>query len=423
MKTNTSNTSTPNSLPVKKPIAQVIEDALATVTELPWFESFHAGKHTDSASKTHTFSREDLQQMVNNFTAGTVPFLTGHPTADAPAYGFAKDVRLSDDDKLYLTGDNVDIAFAESVIKGQYGKRSIGIEFNKEKGWYIDHVAFLGATKPALNLQPVGEYKFAAKQEKPTSFDFSIQTQTANTLVRLMQSIRDYFLENEGDEVANKIIDKWDMNWLKDESVRHEIREHESLNDHLTPLNYSKPNNPAEDDMFTQAQLDEAAAKAAKDAVALATAQFNKDSDTDKNLIAQLEKQNAEMLFGQQVKEHGTWISKQISDGKLLPAQATGMAEFMAHIDANAAEEGGKFTFSQGEGKDAKNVTQSPVDFFKAAFEKGGKHTLLDNIDDDAPAETSFDSPEELNEAVLNYQKSKDVSYSVALDAVTAGAK
>lgn len=405
----------------------MIEDALATVTDLPWFESFHAGTHTDSASKTHTFSREDLQQMVNNFEPGTVPFLTGHPTADAPAYGFAKEVKLSDDDKLYLNGDNVDVGFAESVVKGHYGKRSIGIEFSKDKGWYIDHMAFLGATKPALKLQAVGEYKFAAEQEAPISFDFSIETQTANTLVRLMQSIRDFFLVTEGEEVANKIVDKWDVNWLKDESIRHEIREHDSLTDHLTPLNYSNPNTPAEDDMskYTQEEMDAAIAKAAKDAASNTSAEFSQQATTDKDRIAQLEKQNAQMQFNQQVESHQTWINQQVSASKLLPAQTAGMAEFMAHIEGGsvAGENEGRFTFSQGEGDNAKEVTQSPVEFMKAMIENGGKHALMDDIDDDntPPASHEFSDPAELNKLALKYQKENQVSYSVALDAVTAG--
>ncbi|MBL4832642.1 MAG: hypothetical protein JKY26_01600 [Pseudomonas sp.] len=423
MKSNISTTSTPKSTPVKKPLAQVIEQALATVTDLPWFESFNVGTHTDSASKSRTFSREDLQQMVDNFEPDTVPFLTGHPKADAPAYGFAKEIKLSDDDKLYLNGDNVDIGFAETVVKGHYGKRSIGIDFNEDKGWYIDHVAFLGATKPALKLQPVGQYKFTAEQETHTSFDFSIETQTANTLVRFLRKFQTWLIANGDSEEAKTIVDEWDLDWLQRQTIRAEIKEE---NNETYPHLYSKTNNPAEDDMskFTQADIDTAVAQAKLDAQTSASAQFSQQAaqaTTDKDRIAELEKQNLDMQFNQQVESHQAWINQQVSASKLLPAQAIGLAEFMAHIGVGAAEESGKFTFSQGAGKDVKTVTQSPVEFMKAMVENGGKHSLLDNVDDDAPAAANFSSSSELNDAVLKYQGDKQVSYAVALDAVIAG--
>jgi len=421
MKTNTSTTSTPGSLPIKAPLAQVIEQALATVTDLPWFESFHAGTHTDSASKTYTFSREDLQQMVDNFEPGTVPFLTGHPKADAPAYGFAKEVKLSDDDKLYLNGDGVDIGFAESVVKGHYGKRSIGIEFDKEKGWYIDHMAFLGAQKPALKLQPVGQYKFAVEQEALTSFDFSIETQTASTLVNFLRKFQTWMLANGDSDGAKTIIDDWDIDWLQRQTIRAEIEEEKT---HESNYLYSKPkpNTPAEDDMskFTQADIDAAVAQAKQDAQTSTSAQFSQQATTDKDRIALLEKQNADMQFNQQVESHQTWINEQVSASKLLPAQTIGMAEFMAHIGTDTTQESGKFEFSQGTGKDVETVTQSPVEFMKAMVENGGKHSLLDVIDDDVLVVAEFSSPAELNAVVLQYQSDKSVSYSVALDAVTA---
>jgi len=432
MKTNNSTTSP--LAKTKTPLAQVIEQALATVTELPWFEGFHAGTHTANSGKTLTFSRDDLQQMVDNFVPGTVPFVISHPVADTPSYGFAKNIKLTDDNKLYLDGDNVNVEFAQSVLAGNYGRRSLGIQFTDAKGWFIDHVAFLGAQAPSLTLQPVGEYKFSTPECAPITFEFSIETQTANTLVRLMRSIRDYFLETEGDDVANKIIDKWDADWLKDEVIRHELQEHDSLNSHLTPLNYSlntplnqpTPNQdiPAEDDMskFTQADIDAAVAQAKQDAQTSASAQFSQQKNADKKRIEELEAQAASLQFSQQVETHQRWISEQVSAGKLLPAQTQGMAEFMAHIGTNAEEESGKFAFSQGTGKDVKTVNQSPIEFMKAMIENGGKHSLLDDdiTEGDAPITAQFASSSDLNTAVLAYQQKNNVSYSLALDAVTS---
>ncbi|KGJ92131.1 hypothetical protein [Colwellia psychrerythraea] len=425
MKTNNSTTSTPKSTPVKTPLAEVMEAAFNSVTELPWFEGFHTGKHTDRHGKAFTFSQEDLQQMVDNFEPGTVAFLTGHPEADAPSYGYAKEVKLTDKGQLYLNGDDVNVGFAQSVIAGHYGKRSLGIQFSKAKGWFIDHVAFLGAVKPALDLQSVGQYNFSAPDtpQDISEFEFSIETQTANTLVRFLRKFQAWMITNGDSEEAKAIVDEWDVDWLQRQSIREEIKEESEHS-----LNYSNHNNPAEDDMsnFTQADIDAAVALATKEAKTNASAQFSQQSQADKDQIALLTKQNAEMQFGQRVEKHQAWITEQIQASKLLPAQAAGMAEFMAHIEsAPGADEITQFEFSQGTGKDAKTVKQSPVEFMKNMIENGAKHGLLDDelIDDDSPVNVEFASNEDLNKAVVEFQSKNDVTYSVALDSVLAGGK
>lgn len=424
MKTNNSNTSTPKSIPVKTPLAEVMEAAFNSVTELPWFEGFHTGKHTDRHGKTFTFSQEDLQQMVDNFEPGTVAFLTGHPEADAPSYGYAKEVNLTEKGQLYLNGDDVNVGFAQSVIAGHYGKRSLGIQFNKAKGWFIDHVAFLGAVKPALDLQSVGQYNFSAPDapQDINEFEFSIETQTANTLVRFLRKFQTWMITNGDSEEAKAIVDEWDIDWLQRQSIREEIKEESEHS-----LNYSNHNNPAEDDMskFTQADIDAAVALATKEAKDNASAQFSQQGITDKARIAELEKQTADMQFGQSVEKHQTWITEQIQASKLLPAQAAGMAEFMAHIESGSGEEVTQFEFSQGTGKDAKTVKQSPVEFMKSMIENGSKHGLLDDdlTDGDDPVNVEFASNEDLNKAVIEFQSKNSVTYNVALDAVLAGGK
>jgi hypothetical protein len=425
MKTNNSTTSTPKSTPVKTPLAEVIQAAFNSVTELPWFEGFHTGEHTDRHGKTFTFSQEDLQQMVDNFEPGTVAFLTGHPEADAPSYGYAKEVNLTDKGQLYLNGDDVNVGFAQSVIAGHYGKRSLGIQFNKAKGWFIDHVAFLGAVKPALDLQSVGQYNFSAPDapQDISEFEFSIETQTANTLVRFLRKFQTWMITNGDSEEAKSIVDEWDIDWLQRQSIREEIKEESEHS-----LNYSKPNNPAEDDMskFTQADIDAAVALATKEAKDNASAQFSQQGVTDKARIAELEKQTADMQFGQRVEQHQSWITEQIQASKLLPAQAVGMAQFMAHIESAPGADGiTQFEFSQGTGKEVKTVKQSPVEFMKNMIENGTKHGLLDDdlTDGDDLVTVEFASSEELNTAVLQYQTQNKTTYSVALDAVTTGAK
>ncbi len=54
-----------------------------------WIEIFLTGKHTDSAGKTRTWTRDDLNQAVNNHsTDDPAPAVLGHPEDDSPAYGW-----------------------------------------------------------------------------------------------------------------------------------------------------------------------------------------------------------------------------------------------------------------------------------------------------------------------------------------------
>jgi len=418
----------------KVPLADVIANASAQVTELPFFEGFYAGKHTDRHGQVHEFSKDDLQQMVNNFVPNTIPFLTTHPEANEPSYGFAKEIKLTDDDKLYLNGDNVDVGFATSVIKGNFGKRSLGLEYSKDKGWYIDHVAFLGAVKPALNLEPVGMREFNAAATAVTHFDFSVETQTANLLTKFLRNFKTYMRTNGmTEENADSMVNEWEIDWLQRASIRQEIEE-ENPHDPLmqfssAPGSSSNPgnttNHPLEEDdvrKFTQEQLDAEADKRVKAALDAQKAQFSQGQQTDKDRIAALEKDKATMEFNQCVKDNNAWVKAQIAAGKLLPAQAEGVAEFMAHIEggAGADQQSVKFEFSKGEGEKAETVKQSPVEFMKAMVENGAKHSLTDNIDLDNLSTDSVDH-DDIHTNALQYQKQNSCTYAVALDAVTGG--
>ncbi|GAB3021677.1 hypothetical protein GCM10027098_16270 [Bowmanella dokdonensis] len=388
---------------------------MGTITTLPWFEVFHAGKHTDRHGQTLDFSRADLEQVVSNFEPGKVPLIISHPEADTPVYGFAQSIKLSDDDKLYLDGDQVNVEFAKSVITGSYGRRSLGLKRNKQKGWYIDHVAFLGAQAPALDLQPVGQYHFAAEQEPaPHQFEFSIETQTADTLVRLMRGLRDFFVETLGIEKANQIVDKWELDWLQRASVKEDLQD-----DHLHP-EFSKPK--AEDDMgtITQEQLDAAIAKAAKDAADNTKAEFSQSLSDAEARAKAAEDKLAKAEFAKQVADNQKLVDAAVTAGKLTPAQAAGYAEFMAHLQALDGDQA--FEFSRNDGDNKEQVKSNLFEFAKQHLDSLGTRSPLGDAPELHNAGPAF-SDDELDAKAVEYQKKHDCDYVTAVTAVSGGAQ
>lgn len=83
------------------------------------------------------------------------PIVVGHPTTDAPAYGWVQGLEFADG-TLSAWVDEVDPAFAEAVQAGRY--RNVSASFwrpsspsNPKAGiLYLRHVGFLGATPPAV---------------------------------------------------------------------------------------------------------------------------------------------------------------------------------------------------------------------------------------------------------------------------------
>jgi len=418
----------------KTPTAQVIADALATITDLPFFELFYAGTHTASCGTQYTFMRADLEQMVTNFNAGTVPFTIEHPQHATASYGYGAQIKLTDDDKLYVSGEKVNVEFAKSVFAGNYSRRSAGIKFNSDKGWYIDHVAWLGATAPALKLKPVGEYTFSQSNDqnpKYIDFEFSVQTRMANSSVRMFSRLRDYFIETLGLEKANAIVDEWDLRFLQEEITQQERIESQERDNSVSAF-YNKAPTPKtinEDTPkeLTQEQLTAQLKKAAADATATANASFSKQIEDKDKEITTLKTQGSELAYNQRLASANTTVAQLISDGKLLPAQTTGLAEFMANLPVDEAS----FEFSKKDeaGKTTEQVKTSQAAFFSQFITGLQKsHNLLDNEQTGADTVDMSDATALADKAVA-YQKQQadvglNISVSTAMDHITnQGAK
>lgn len=121
-------------------------------------EIFRAGRHIDDSGAVHNFSAADVAGMVAAYDPSLreAPLTVGHPAHNLPAYGWVKGLSVNDAGALCMATHQVQPQFAEMVDKKLFKKRSASFyppghaNNPKPAGWYLRHVAFLGAQPPAI---------------------------------------------------------------------------------------------------------------------------------------------------------------------------------------------------------------------------------------------------------------------------------
>ncbi len=112
-----------------------------------WIEVFKSGKHTDSKGNTRMWNDEDLDRIIQNYDAQEheAPVVIGHPSVEAPAYGWVEALKR-ENGRLLVKLKKVVPEFVQWVEKGLYRKISVAIGADGT----LRHVGFLGAVPPAI---------------------------------------------------------------------------------------------------------------------------------------------------------------------------------------------------------------------------------------------------------------------------------
>ncbi|KJU85708.1 peptidase [Candidatus Magnetobacterium bavaricum] len=110
-------------------------------------EIFRTGIHTDSSDNIREWTEADLDFIAGSYDASTheAPVVIGHPTDNAPAYGWIQKV-WRNGRVLYADLKDVQPAFADLVKSGAYKKRSIALYPDRT----LRHLGWLGAQPPAI---------------------------------------------------------------------------------------------------------------------------------------------------------------------------------------------------------------------------------------------------------------------------------
>lgn len=123
-----------------------------------WFDVFRCGTHLDHSGKWRTFTEADIDKAIASYQSDSAPIVVGHPTLNAPAFGWIQQFRRQGP-TLQARASRVVDEFADLVKRGLYKNRSIS--FNSDGTFR--HVGFLGAAAPAV--KGLEDIQFADKGE------------------------------------------------------------------------------------------------------------------------------------------------------------------------------------------------------------------------------------------------------------------
>lgn len=337
-----------------------------------YIEVFQAGKHTDSAGNARTWSREDLDQIIANFDAAQpAPLVIGHPKTDSPAWGWTESLKRVGG-KLLAKFNQVPEQLVSAVRDGRYRNRSVKLSHDDANGWKLIHVGLLGAAPPAVEgLAPI------AFEAEPTGVTYQFDALDAaglSLIARGMQKLRELIIAHFGQDEADTYVPQNDI-------------------DNLNSLASAQRAQPDDDD----------------DSPAPAEFSRKTDEDTamDEKLKADLDAKNAELdaantklaefAANQRTATAKATVDAALAEGRLTPAQAQGLPEFMASLD-----DASQFEFSAG--GDAK-TTKTGAAFFAEFLAKLPKQIELgrktENADIDAGDASAIVS------AAKEYQKAE----------------
>lgn len=246
------------------------------------------GAHTDSNGVRVQFSEADLQGIAEAYDPAVheAPYVIGHPTMDAPAYGWARRFVVQDG-VLLAEGDQVDEALVGMVKRGAFKKVSLSLygptaRNNPKPGtWYPRHVGFLGAMPPAIK----GLKSVQFSEDEDGIHEFS-DTYTSGAIVRMLRSMRDWMLAQFGQDTADRVLPSWELDNAAEAIAVERAQEAQEITDSegLTPAfaEGSSSAGAGADDMSqkiapeVQAQIDAANQRADE---ALRELQARRDAD------------------------------------------------------------------------------------------------------------------------------------------------
>ena len=123
-----------------------------------WFDVFRCGTHIDRFGREVTVTRGDIDAAIASYQKDSAPIVVGHPSLNAPAYGWIGAFRRVGD-TVQAKASTVADEFADLVKRHLYKNRSLAFG----PGLKFRHVGFLGAQAPAVKgLQDIS---FSTEEE------------------------------------------------------------------------------------------------------------------------------------------------------------------------------------------------------------------------------------------------------------------
>ncbi|MCA8075561.1 hypothetical protein [Burkholderia cepacia] len=367
-----------------------------------WIEVFRAGNHVAADGRSISFSRADLDQMVANHTLGAAPAVLGHPKHNDPAYAWTAELKR-DGDLLFARFEDINPQFEAGVESGAYRNRSVSVFKDQQRGWRVRHVGWLGAVPPAIDgLRQVEfadgheTFEFAA----PGVFQLGWGLESA---ARLFRGVREWLIGDRGQDVADAVVPNWQI-----DSIEEAARAANDVEPVVAASAFSHPG--GNDVTITQQDLERARQEGMHQGREAATAEFSQR-------ITEADARAASIESERRAERISTQIAGWVKEGRVLPAEQSGLAEFMAQIEAG----GQSFEFSANNG----TVKKTPAQWF-AEFMAARTPVVKLGQRDIGDAQTDATDPKAIASAATEFMKSQSdkgitVSYADAVLHVSQG--
>lgn len=316
---------------------------------------FRPGTHVAMSGQALKFSEADLAASAAAYDPAKheAPIVVGHPQHDLPAYGWVKGLAAGADG-LTAEPAQVDQAFAELVDAGRYKKVSASFfhpesKLNPVPGvWYLRHVGFLGAQPPAVKgLRPV-EFAEAEADDGVVTVEFS-EAFAFRSIKNFFTRFREWLLVNHGQDAADQVA----PSWLADE-MDMAVRQDERPGLMGGPFpGFSEPAgevNPAQQPQGADEMSD--ADKARLEELEAENARLKAQEDQVKKQHAEFSEREQKLAQAEAAARHAeveAFVADQVKAGRVLPAEAPGLAAFMESIAAEDVVE-----FGEGDAKVSK---------------------------------------------------------------------
>ena len=324
-----------------------------------WIDVFRAGTHRDSTGRERTWSADDLDGVVAAHERGDpAPVVVGHPQMNAPAWGWIDGLRRTGD-RLQAKLRDLDPAFREAVEAGRYPRRSVALHDGGD-GFRLQHLGFLGGAAPAVSgLAPT---RFSGAPTHTCSFAAS-DPASWGVIARTLRRLREWIIERDGQDKADGLIPDWEIEALREAGESSGAAS-------FAAAGTAGETAPEPDDEHGDA--DEAAAgtdtrtedeMSGDENKTAATAAEQEKLEAERKALEEretaLEAERAAFAAEERRRAAETELGAHIAAGRVLPAEAGGLAAFMAGLPDG---EDARFTFAAGETEH----TETPRAYFSS---------------------------------------------------------
>jgi hypothetical protein len=294
-------------------------------------EIFKSGTHTDSAGNQKTWTDQDLDAIVAKYNPAEheAPAAIGHPEHNAPAFGWVESLERKGH-TLYATFKDLIPEFVDMLKKGLFKKRSISIYPDLT----LRHVGFLGAMPPAI--KGLADIQF--NEAEATTIEFS--DVRMSTVGRVLHRMREFIIEKFGIDVADTVVNEWEIDELKREETTSE-----EVSPAFSETSKGGEGMPTVEEL--QRQLDAEKAK---------TASFSESDKAKDAETARLKKDLANEKAKNQRAECAAFCDSDELKERITPAMKPAVLDFMEILSGVESYE-----FAEGDGK----VKKSPAEAFK----------------------------------------------------------